>query len=61
MTGRRPLVFDENIMMKRKIRIDPPSKYHPTISPKLDNCILKMTDLKLENRYKSVWDVISLK
>jgi hypothetical protein len=29
MTGRRPLVFDENdIMMKKKIRIDPPSKYH---------------------------------
>jgi hypothetical protein len=22
MTGRRPLVFDENIMMKKKIRID---------------------------------------
>jgi hypothetical protein len=47
MTGRRRLVFDENdIMMKKKIRIDPPSKYHPTISPKLNHCILKMIDLK---------------
>lgn len=27
---------------------DPPSKYHPTISPKLDRCILKMIDLKPE-------------
>jgi serine/threonine protein kinase len=60
MTGRRPLVFDENdIMMKKKIQIDPPSKYHPTISPKLDRCILRMIDLKPENRYQSVWDVIS--
>jgi hypothetical protein len=47
MTGRQPLVFDENdIMMKKKIRIDPHSKYHPTISPKLDHCILKMINLK---------------
>jgi hypothetical protein len=27
---------------------DPHSKYHPTISPKLDRCILKMIDLKPE-------------
>ena len=27
---------------------DPPSKYHPTISPKLDRCISKMIDLKPE-------------
>jgi hypothetical protein len=54
------LVFDENdIRMKKKIQIDPPSKYHPTVSPKLDRCILQMIDLKPENRYQSVWDVIS--
>jgi hypothetical protein len=53
MTGRRPLVFDENdIMMKKKIRIDPPSKYHLTISPKLDHCTLKMINLKPEIRYQ---------
>jgi eukaryotic-like serine/threonine-protein kinase len=46
MTGKRPVVFDENdILMKKKMRIDPPSKYHPTISPKLDHCILKMSDI----------------
>jgi hypothetical protein len=45
--------------MKKKIQIDPPSKYHPTVSPKLDRCILKMIDLKPENRYQSVWNVIS--
>jgi serine/threonine protein kinase len=46
MTGKRPVVFDESdIMMKKKMRIDLPSKYHPTISPKLDHCILKMIDI----------------
>jgi serine/threonine-protein kinase len=60
MTGKRPVVFDESdIMMKKKMRIDLPSKYHPTISPKLDHCILKMIDIKPENRFQSVWDVIS--
>jgi serine/threonine protein kinase len=41
------------------INPDPPSKYHPTISPKLDRCIMKMIDLKPENRFQAVWDVIS--
>ena len=60
MTGKRPVVFDENdIMMNKKMRINPPSKYHPTISPKLDHCILKMIDVKPENRFQSVWDLIS--
>jgi serine/threonine protein kinase len=58
MTGKRPVVFDENDIMKNR-RIDPPSKYHPTISGKLDHCILKMIDLQSENRYQSVWDLIS--
>ena len=38
---------------------DPPSKYHPTISPKLDRCILRMIDLKPENRFQLVCDLIS--
>ena len=58
MTGKRPVVFDENDIMKKR-RIDSPSKYHPTISGKLDRCILKMIDLQPENRYQSVWDLIS--
>ncbi|MFL6322261.1 MAG: hypothetical protein ACJ72Q_17540, partial [Nitrososphaeraceae archaeon] len=36
----------------------PPSKYHHTISRKLDYCILKMVDLKPENRQQSIWDLI---
>jgi hypothetical protein len=39
-------------------QVDPPSKYHPTISKKLDHCILKMIDLKPENRQQSIWDLI---
>jgi serine/threonine protein kinase len=43
--------------MKRP-SVDPPSKYHSTISRKLDRCISKMIDLKPENRQQSVWDLI---
>jgi hypothetical protein len=39
--------------------VDPHSKYRPTISQKLDCCTLKMIDLIPENRYQSVWDLIS--
>jgi serine/threonine protein kinase len=59
MIGKRPVVFDENDIMKKISRIDSPSKYHPTISGKLDHCILKMIDIKPENRYQSIWDLIS--
>ena len=31
-------------------QVDPPSKYHATSSKKLDHCILKVFDLKPENR-----------
>jgi ABC-type antimicrobial peptide transport system ATPase subunit len=39
--------------------VDPPSKYNPLISPQLDQCILKMVNLKPENRQQSIWDLIS--
>lgn len=55
MTRKRPPVYDNQ--MKRP-SVDPPSKYHSTISRKLDRCILKMIDLKPENRQESVWDLI---
>jgi serine/threonine protein kinase len=55
MTGTRPPAYNDN--MKRSA-VDPSSKYHPTISQELDHCILKMIDLKPENRYQSIWDLI---
>jgi eukaryotic-like serine/threonine-protein kinase len=54
MTRMRPPVYDS---MTRE-HVDPPSKYHPTISKKLDCCILKMIDLNPENRQQSIWDLI---
>jgi serine/threonine protein kinase len=55
MTRKRPSAYDNK--MKRP-SLDPPSKYHSTISRKLDRCISKMIDLKPENRQQSVWDLI---
>jgi serine/threonine protein kinase len=55
MTRMRPRSYDDK--MKRPA-IEPPSKYHHTISRKLDRCILKMIDLKPENRQQSIWDLI---
>ena len=55
MTRKRPSAYDNK--MKRP-SVDPPSKYHSTVSRKLDRCISKMIDLKPENRQQSVWDLI---
>jgi serine/threonine protein kinase len=55
MTRKRPPAYDNQ--MKRP-SVDTPSKYHSTISRKLDRCISKMIDLKPENRQQSVWDLI---
>jgi len=55
MTRKRPPTYDNQ--MKRP-SVDTPSKYHSTISRKLDRCISKMIDLKPENRQQSVWDLI---
>ena len=55
MTRRRPPAYDDKMT---RLQVDPPSKYHSTISKKLDDCILKMIDLKPENRQQSIWDLI---
>jgi eukaryotic-like serine/threonine-protein kinase len=55
ITGMRPPAYNDN--MKRP-PVDPPSKFYPTISQKLDCCILKMIELKPENRFQSIWDLI---
>lgn len=59
MTGRRPPTYDRNNIDVQRPQIDPPSKYNPTISPQLDKCILKMIELKPENRQNSIWDLMS--
>ena len=55
MTRMRPPVYDSEMA---RHHVNPPSKYHPTISKKLDSCILKMIDLNPENRQQSIWDLI---
>jgi eukaryotic-like serine/threonine-protein kinase len=55
MTRIRPPAYDNNM---NRPPVDPPSKYHSTISRKLDRCILKMIDLHPENRQQSIWDLI---
>ena len=56
MTRVRPPPYDDK---KDRPLVDPPSKYHSTISQKMDCCMLKMIDLKPENRQQSIWDLIS--
>ncbi len=55
MTRIRPPSYDSKM---NRPPVDPPSKYHSTISRKLDQCIMKMIDLKPENRQQSIWDLI---
>jgi serine/threonine protein kinase len=55
MTGRRPPTYDND--MKRSA-IDPPSKFHPTVSKDLDDMILRMLEINPEKRYRSVLELI---
>ena len=55
MTRVRPPSYDDKV---NRPTVEPPSKYHHTISRSLDQCILKMVDLKPENRQQSIWDLI---
>jgi serine/threonine protein kinase len=60
MTGRKPSTYDpRDKRLKRSKVVDPPSKYHPTITKELDMCILKMLELNAERRHHSVWQLIS--
>ncbi|HEY7080303.1 MAG TPA: serine/threonine-protein kinase, partial [Nitrososphaeraceae archaeon] len=59
MTGRRPPTYDRDNTDVQRPQINPPSKYNPTISPQLDKCILKMIELKPNNRHHSIWDLMS--
>jgi len=55
MTRKRPPAYDDKM---NRPTVDPPSKYHSTISRKLDRCILKMIDLNPKDRQQSIWDLI---
>jgi serine/threonine protein kinase len=59
LTRRRPPPYDPNKPHMSRKTVEPPSKYNPSITPQLDQCILKMVDLSPENRHQSIWDLIS--
>jgi serine/threonine protein kinase len=59
LTRRRPPPYDPNNPIMSRPAVDPPSKDNLLISSQLDQCILKMVNLKPENRQQSIWDLIS--
>ena len=59
LTRRRPPPYDPNHPSLSRDEVSSPSKYNPLVPPQLDQCILKMIDLKPENRQQSVWELIS--
>ena len=59
LTRRRLPPYDPNNPIMSRPAVDPPSKDNLLISPQLDQCILKMVNLKPENRQQSIWDLIS--
>jgi serine/threonine protein kinase len=59
LTRRRPPPYDPNNPSLNRAPVEAPSKYNSLISSQLGQCILKMIDLKPENRQQSIWDLIS--
>jgi serine/threonine protein kinase len=59
LTRRRPPPYDPNSPSLSRDEVSSPSKYNPLVPPQLDQCILKMTELKPENRQQSIWELIS--
>ncbi|HZA69532.1 MAG TPA: serine/threonine-protein kinase [Nitrososphaeraceae archaeon] len=59
LTRRRPPPYDPNHPSLSRDEVSSPSKYNPLVPTQLDQCILKMIDLKPENRQQSVWELIS--
>jgi serine/threonine protein kinase len=59
LTRRRPPPYDLNNPIMSRPAVNPPSRDNLLISPQLDQCILKMVNLKPENRQRSIWDLIS--
>ena len=59
LTRKRPPSYDPNEPDMSRNEVEPPSEYNPSISPQLDRCILKMVDLRPENRQQFIWDLIT--
>jgi eukaryotic-like serine/threonine-protein kinase len=59
LTRRRPPPYDPNNPDMSRSVVNSPSKYNSLIPPPLDQCILKMIELKPENRQQSIWDLMS--
>ena len=57
MTGHRPVSYDNRM---RRPQVDSPSKYHSTISPDLDDCVLKMIELQPESRHQSISELTNV-
>ena len=59
LTRRRPPPYDPNNPGMSRFVVNSPSEYNSLIPPPLDQCVLKMIDLKPENRQQSIWDLMS--
>ena len=59
LTRKRPPPYDPDDPNMSRDGVNPPSIYNSLIPPQLDQCILKMIDLKPENRQQSIWDLTS--
>jgi DNA-directed RNA polymerase specialized sigma subunit len=58
LTRKRPPSYDPNEPNMSRKTVKPSSKYNSVIFPQLDQCILKMVDLKLENRQQSILELM---
>jgi serine/threonine-protein kinase len=59
LTRRRPPPYDPNNPGMSRSVVNSPSEYNSLIPPLLDQCVLKMIDLKPENRQQSISDLMS--
>jgi hypothetical protein len=59
LTRRRPPPYDPNNPSLNRAPVEAPSKHNSLISSQLGQCILKMINLKPEDRQQSIWDLIS--
>ena len=59
LTRRRPPPYDPNNPGMSRSVVNSPSEYNSLVPPPLDQCVLKMIDLKPENRQQSIWDLMS--
>lgn len=59
LTCKKPIAYEDNNNNLEKRIVQPPSMHLQNISSKLDRCIMKMIEIKPDNRYNSIWDLIS--